>query len=75
MLVKTLDPLVFTLGMEEEGIRLLEVLCKKVAYMYTIEIFYWQNMRDVLAKDVIPLTDERFVELMASMKYDQPLKY
>ena len=41
MLVKTLDPLVFTLGMEEEGIRLLEVLCKKVAYMYTIEIFYW----------------------------------
>jgi hypothetical protein len=66
MLVQAMYPLVVTLGMEEEGSHLLEILCKKAAY--TIEIFSWQNVRDVIAEDIIPLTDERFKKLLAATK-------
>ena len=58
--------LVSTLHLEEEEADLLETLRKKAAY--TVEIFCWQNVRDVIAEEIRPLTDEHIDRLLAATK-------
>ena len=41
-------------------------LCKKAAY--TVEIFCWQNVRDVIAEEIRPLTDKHIEKLLAATK-------
>ena len=66
ILLNTLDPLIFLLDMKEDGIQLIQGLCKKAAY--SIELFCWQTTRDIITDDVIPRTDKRFAEMMSAME-------
>ena len=58
--------LVSTLHLEEEEADLLETLCKKAAY--TVEILCWQNVRDVIAEEIRPLTDKHIHKLLVATK-------
>jgi hypothetical protein len=41
-------------------------MCKKAAY--TVEIFCWQNVRNIIADEIRPLTDAHIEKLLAATK-------
>jgi hypothetical protein len=59
-------PLVPTLLLKKEEEELLNNLCKKAAY--TIGILCWQNVRDVIADEIRPLTDAHIDKLLTATK-------
>ena len=64
--VKEIEPIVIAVNIENEGSELLANLCKKAAYI--VEIFCWQNVRDVVADEIIPRTDQHIERLLAATK-------
>jgi hypothetical protein len=66
ILVKEIEPLVIAFNIENEGSELLANLCKKAAY--NVEIFCWQNVRDVVADEIMPRTDKHIERLLAATK-------
>ena len=66
ILIREIEPLVTIYNIENEGSELLANLCRKAAY--TMEILCWQNIRDVIADEIIPRTDEHIEKLLTATK-------
>jgi len=59
-------PLIPTLHLKDEEEKLVQTLCKKAAY--TIEIFCWQNVRNIIADEIRPLIDTHIDKLLEAAK-------
>ena len=59
-------PLIPTLHLKDEEEKLVQTLCKKAAY--TIEIFCWQNVRNIIADEIRPLMDIHIDKLLKATK-------
>ena len=61
-----MHPLVSTLHLKREEEQLLQTMCKKAAY--TVEIFCWQNVRNIIADEIRPLIDTHIDKLLEATK-------
>jgi hypothetical protein len=61
-----MQPLVSTLHLKEEEEQLVQTLCKKAPY--TVEIFCWQNVRNIIANEIRPLIDTHIEKLLEATK-------
>ena len=77
MLISGIEPLAAIYDIKNEGSELMAYICRKMAY--TMEILCWQNIRDVIADEIIPRTDDHIEKLLATAKtipgMNMPMSY